>query len=173
MREKSHQHELHRVTTAGVIITLGIVFGDIGTSPLYVIKAILSGFNEIREDFILGAISCIIWTLTIQTTLKYVLITLQADNNGEGGIFALFALIRKKSPWAYVFAIIGGSTLLADGIITPSITVTSATEGLKLFNENIPVIPIVLIIISAIFFVQQFGTRFIGKSFGPIMLIWF
>ncbi len=173
MKANNHQQGLTKLTLAGVIITLGIVYGDIGTSPLYVFKAIVGGFNEIRQDFILGAVSCIIWTLTIQTTVKYVLITLQADNKGEGGIFALFALIRRKSPWAYVFALIGGSTLLADGIITPSITVTSATEGLKLYNENIPVIPIVLLIITAIFFVQQFGTKLIGKSFGPIMLVWF
>lgn len=173
MTTNTHLQGLNRLTLAGTLITLGIVFGDIGTSPLYVLKAIIGGFDEIREDFIIGAISCIIWTLTIQTTIKYVLITLQADNKGEGGIFALFALIRRKSPKAYVFAMIGGSTLLADGIITPAITVTSATEGLKLYNETIPVIPIVLLIITAIFFVQQFGTKFIGKSFGPIMLIWF
>lgn len=173
MKANNHQQGLTKLTLAGVIITLGIVYGDIGTSPLYVFKAIVGGFDNIREDFILGAVSCIIWTLTIQTTVKYVLITLQADNKGEGGIFALFALIRRKSPWAYVFAMVGGSTLLADGIITPSITVTSATEGLKLYNENIPVIPIVLLIITAIFFVQQFGTKLIGKSFGPIMLVWF
>lgn len=170
--EKKH-HGVSRLTLAGLIITLGIVYGDIGTSPLYVIQAIVSIFSTIQEDYILGAVSCIIWTLTIQTTIKYVLITLQADNNGEGGIFALFALIRKKSSWAYIFAIIGGSTLLADGIITPAITVTSAVEGLKLLNVDIPIIPIVIIIICALFLVQQFGTKSLGKSFGPIMFFWF
>jgi KUP system potassium uptake protein len=158
---------------AGLLITLGIVYGDIGTSPLYVVKAIFTGFSEFREEFVLGAISCIFWTLTIQTTLKYVIISLQADNNGEGGIFALFALIRKKSGWAFLFAIIGGSTLLADGIITPSITITSAVEGFLLINQNVLVIPIVITILTFLFLFQQFGTRFIGRSFGPIMLLWF
>jgi len=118
-------------------------------------------------------LSCVFWTLTLQTTIKYVLITLQADNNGEGGIFALFALIKKKSSWAAILTMAGGAALLADGVITPSITVTSAIEGLKLFNNNIPVIPIVLIIFGALFFIQQFGTNFVGGSFGPIMVVWF
>lgn len=173
MNNTSQQKGLNRLSLAGVIITLGIVYGDIGTSPLYVTNAIFTGFLNFKEEFVFGAISCIFWTLTIQTTFKYILITLNAHNNGEGGIFALFALIRKKSAWAYFLAIVGGSTLLADGIITPSITVTSAVEGLKLINENIPVVPIVLIIITCLFFIQQFGTKFIGNSFGPIMMVWF
>lgn len=167
------KHGIQRLTLAGLIVTLGIVYGDIGTSPLYVFKALVGNFSRIQEDMVLGAISCIIWTLTIQTTLKYVIITLKADNKGEGGIFALFALIRKRSTWAYIFAIIGGSTLLADGIITPAITVTSAIEGLTIYNTTIPVVPIVIGIIAMIFVVQQFGTKFIGSSFGPIMFIWF
>ena len=161
------------LSLSGLIITLGIVYGDIGTSPLYVFKAIVNGGLRIDEDFILGALSCIIWTLTLQTTVKYILITLKADNKGEGGIFSLFALLRRKVRWVYIFAIIGGSTLLADGVITPSITVVSAIEGLKLINHNIHVIPIVLIIIALLFIIQQFGSDFIGKSFGPIMFIWF
>lgn len=164
---------INRLTLAGLIITLGIVYGDIGTSPLYVVKAIFTGFTNFKEEYVLGAISCIFWTLTIQTTLKYVIITLQADNNGEGGIFALFALIRKKSSWAFLFAILGGSTLLADGIITPAITITSAVEGIRLINSNVVVVPIVIVILSLLFLFQQFGTRFIGKSFGPIMFFWF
>src|SRR5512145_3016909 len=119
---KHHQ----KLTVAGLIITLGIVYGDIGTSPLYVFKAIVNGLGELKDEYILGAISCIIWTLTIQTTIKYVLITLKADNKGEGGIFALFALLRKSKRWIYVLAIAGGSLLLADGIITPAITVVSS-----------------------------------------------
>lgn len=161
------------MSLAGLVITLGIVYGDIGTSPLYVMNAIMNGLHAVSTESIYGALSCIIWTLTLQTTIKYVIITLRADNKGEGGIFALFALIRRRAAWVYIFAIIGGSTLLADGIITPSITVTSAIEGLSLVNPSMPVIPIVLLIITAIFMVQQFGTRFLGKSFGPIMLIWF
>ncbi len=161
------------VSLAGIIMTLGIVYGDIGTSPLYVMRAIASSTDNLNTDFILGALSCIIWTLTLQTTVKYVIITLRADNKGEGGIFSLFALIRRKMPWAYIFAIIGGSTLLSEGIITPAITVTSAVEGLNIVYKDLPVIPVVLVIITALFFVQQFGTKLIGSSFGPIMLIWF
>jgi KUP system potassium uptake protein len=161
------------LSASGLIITLGIVYGDIGTSPLYVFKAIVNGGVRIDTDFILGALSCIIWTLTLQTTVKYIIITLKADNKGEGGIFSLFALLRRKVRWVYIFAIIGGSTLLADGVITPSITVVSAIEGLKIINPYIQVIPIVLIIISLLFIIQQFGSDFIGKSFGPIMFIWF
>lgn len=158
----------------GVIVTLGIVYGDIGTSPLYVMKAILSANRNIDTNYIIGAISCIIWTLTLQTTVKYILITLRADNNGEGGILALYALIRKnKKKWLYAIAIIGASTLIADGIITPAITVVSAIEGLRGINPDTPVVPISIIIISVLFFIQQFGTKAIGKSFGPIMVLWF
>jgi KUP system potassium uptake protein len=166
--------DIKKLSFAGVIVTLGIVFGDLGTSPLYTMKAIvLAGKSNINELLIYGSLSCVFWTLTLQTTIKYVLITLRADNNGEGGIFALFALIRKKSGWIALLAMIGGAALLADGVITPSITVTSAVEGLRLFNPDIPVVPIVLIIFAALFFIQQFGTNFVGRSFGPIMLIWF
>jgi KUP system potassium uptake protein len=162
------------VTVTGLIITLGIVFGDLGTSPLYVMKAIVMGSGgHIDKDFILGAISCLFWTLTLQTTIKYVFITMRADNHGEGGIMALYALVRKKKKNLFIFAIIGASALLADGVITPSITVVSAVEGLKLNFPNLSVIPIALGIISAIFLIQKFGTASIGKSFGPIMLVWF
>ena len=157
-----------------LLITLGIVFGDIGTSPLYVMKAILHTGETIDESTILGALSCIIWTLTLQTTIKYVCVALRADNNGEGGILALYALLRRlKSKWIYILAIIGASTLLADGIITPAITVTTAIEGLESISPNLPVIPITLGIITIIFFVQRFGTECIGKSFGVFMSLWF
>lgn len=170
----SHQHlDLHKVTFAGLLITIGIVFGDIGTSPLYVIKAIITGAEYFDKLLVYGALSCVFWTLTLQTTFKYVFITLRADNHGEGGIFALFALMKKKSIWAAVLTMIGGSALLADGVITPSITVTSSIEGLRLINPEIPVLPVVLIIITVLFFIQQFGTNFIGKSFGPMMVVWF
>lgn len=170
----THHHSgFSKVTFAGLLITIGIVFGDIGTSPLYVVKAIISGAEQFDKLLVYGALSCVFWTLTLQTTFKYVLITLRADNHGEGGIFALFALMKKKSIWAAVLTMIGGSALLADGVITPSITVTSAIEGLRMINPEIPVIPVVLVIITALFFVQQFGTQFIGKSFGPMMLVWF
>ena len=164
---------LNKVTFAGLLITIGIVFGDIGTSPLYVIKAIISGAEKLDKLLVYGALSCVFWTLTLQTTLKYVIITLRADNHGEGGIFALYALMKKKSTWAATLTMIGGSALLADGVITPSITVTSSIEGLRLINPEIQVLPVVFAIITALFFVQQFGTKFIGKSFGPIMIIWF
>ncbi len=157
----------------GVIISLGIVFGDIGTSPLYVMKAFLNSSSIVNTEYTLGFLSCIIWTLTIQTTIKYIIITLKADNHGEGGIFSLFALLRKKKEWLFVFAITGGSAMLADGIITPSITVLSAVEGLTYINRDIPVIFITLLIIAILFFIQQFGTSFLGNSFGPLMFIWF
>ena len=164
----------NKVGFLGLLITLGIVFGDIGTSPLYVMKAILHTGETIDESTILGALSCIIWTLTLQTTIKYVCVALRADNNGEGGILALYALLRRlKSKWVYISAIIGASTLLADGIITPAITVTTAIEGLESISPNLPVIPITLAIITIIFFVQRFGTECIGKSFGVFMLLWF
>ena len=153
---------------------MGIVFGDLGTSPLYTMRAILLGGKEnFSEILVYGGLSCVFWTLTMLTTIKYIAITLRADNNGEGGIFALFALIKNKPGWAAVLTMIVGAALLADGVITPSITITSAVEGLKIVNPEIPVVPIVLIIIAAVFFIQQFGTNFIGSSFGPIMLIWF
>jgi len=164
--------DLSKISLLGVIVAIGIVFGDIGTSPLYVMNAILDKVDK-SPDFILGALSCVIWTLTLQTTLKYVIITLKADNNGEGGIFALYALLRRKRRWVYILAIIGAGMLLADGVITPAITVTSAIEGLKLVDPSIRVVPIVLVIVFVIFVFQQFGTNTIGRSFGPLMIIWF
>ncbi len=168
--DKSHGIKF---SAAGLLVTLGIVFGDIGTSPLYVMKAIVREGYPVESDFILGVLSCIIWTLTLQTTVKYVIITLRADNKGEGGIFSLFALLRKNRKWVYILAIIGGSTLLADGVITPSITVMSSIEGLELFNPSIQVIPIVILILTLLFAAQQFGTEYIGKLFGPVMFFWF
>ena len=166
--------DVRKLSVAGLVVTLGIVYGDVGTSPLYTMRAIgLGGANLFNDLLIYGSLSCIFWTLTLQTTIKYVIITLRADNRGEGGIFALFALIRRKSAWAAILTMIGGAALLADGVITPSITVTSAIEGLKLFNPGIPVVPIVLVIFAVLFFIQQFGTNFVGSSFGPFMLIWF
>ncbi|MCE5346296.1 MAG: KUP/HAK/KT family potassium transporter [Bacteroidales bacterium] len=165
--------DIKKLSLAGVLVTLGIVFGDLGTSPLYVMKAIVRGGSEFNELLIYGSLSCIFWTLTLQTTTKYILIALQADNNGEGGIMALFALIKRKSSWAALLAMIGGAALLADGVITPAITVTSSIEGLKLFNPQIPVVLIVLLIFVVLFFIQQYGTNLIGSSYGPIMVLWF
>ena len=174
----AHNHQtLHsKLTAAGLLITLGIIYGDIGTSPLYVMKAILD-VHAISRDIVLGGISCIFWTLTLQTTLKYVIITLSADNHGEGGIFALYALVKRtKIKWLIVPAIIGGSALLADGIITPPISVTAAVEGVKTFypsmtTKNIQII--VICILIALFTIQQFGTKLVGKFFAPMMLVWF
>lgn len=166
----SGHHKTSKATLAGLVIALGIIYGDIGTSPLYTIKAII-GKHPVTELLVIGGISCIIWTLTLQTSIKYVLLTLRADNNGEGGIFSLYALIRRHAKWAVFPAMIGGAALLADGIITPPITVTSAIEGLELGLT--PTINIVLAIIAGLFFMQQFGTSSIGKLFGPIMFIWF
>ncbi len=170
---QSKTTHLDRVTLGTLLVTLGIIYGDIGTSPLYVMKAIM-GREVIREEVVLGAISCVFWTLTLQTTVKYVFLTLKADNNGEGGIFSLFTLVKKlKKPWLIVPAIIGGSALLADGIITPPISISSAVEGLKIYKPELATIPIVIGILMGIFFIQQFGTRTIGKFFGPMMMIWF
>jgi KUP system potassium uptake protein len=157
-----------------VLIALGIIFGDIGTSPLYVLKAIVGEGKTIHAEFIYGGLSCIFWTLTIQTTLKYVFLTLKADNKGEGGIFSLYALVRVlRKKRVYLVAIIGGSALLADGIITPAISVTAAVEGFRVYNPNIQTLPIILTIIAGLFVVQQFGTRQIGSYFGPAMTVWF
>lgn len=171
------QKNINKVSAAGLLIALGIIYGDIGTSPLYVVKAIISD-RIITPELIIGGLSCIIWTLTLQTTIKYVILTLKADNNGEGGIFSLYALVRRQKKWLVFPAMIGGATLIADGMITPTISVTSAIEGLKNlpFLNEIPqtiVVYIVIAILSALFFAQQFGTASIGKMFGPIMLVWF
>ena len=163
-----------KLTAMGLLIAIGIVFGDIGTSPLYVMRTILRANPHFDANYILGAVSCIIWTLTLQTTLKYVIVALRADNKGEGGVLALFTLIRKRGyRWLFIVAILGASTLIADGVITPAITVTSAIEGLHGLSTDIPIVPIVLFIISTIFFIQRFGTGSIGTYFGPFMLIWF
>lgn len=170
-------HSTNKATGAGLLIALGIIYGDIGTSPLYVLNAIMKG-RMVTEELVVGALSLIIWTLTLQTTVKYVILTLQADNKGEGGIFSLFALVRRRKRWLVLPAMIGGAALLADGMITPAISVTSAIEGLKQVPafagiSQDSIVFIVAAILSALFFIQQFGTAFIGKFFGPIMLLWF
>ena len=173
VKKKEKHIDIKKLSFAGLLVTLGIVYGDLGTSPLYTIRAIVGGAKEFNELLLFGALSCVFWTLTIQTTIKYIIITLRADNKGEGGIFALFALIKKKNTWAAILTMIGGGALLADGVITPAITVTSSIEGLRLINPEISVIPIVLIIFAVLFFMQQFGTNVVGISFGPIMVVWF
>jgi KUP system potassium uptake protein len=164
--------DFQKLSLAGLLISLGIIYGDIGTSPLYVFKAIVGG-QAISEVLVLGGISCIFWTLTLQTTLKYVIITLQADNKGEGGIFSLFSLVRRKAKWLIVPAVVGGCALLADGIITPPITISAAIEGLEVKFPHLHTVTIVIIIIGALFIIQQFGTSLVGKAFGPIMFLWF
>src|SRR6476660_3254440 len=168
---------IKKVSPLGLLVALGIIFGDIGTSPLYVFNAII-GSKTVSEQLIIGSLSCIIWTLTLQTTIKYVILTLKADNRGEGGVFSLYALVRRRKKWLVIPAMIGGAALLADGMITPPISVTSAIEGLK----QVPslahisqgtIVYIVLGILSFLFFIQQFGTAFIGRFFGPLMSIWF
>lgn len=162
-----------QLTTAGVLVSLGIIYGDIGTSPLYVFKAIV-GTEVISRALILGGLSCVFWTLLIITTVKYVYLALNADNKGEGGIFALYALVRRyKAKWMIYPAIIGCCTLLADGFITPAISISSAVEGITIDYPHIPTVPIVIGILFLLFFFQQFGTSIVGKTFGPIMTIWF
>ncbi|WP_317899179.1 KUP/HAK/KT family potassium transporter [Aurantibacillus circumpalustris] len=172
---QQHHGNLNKITLGSLLVTLGIIYGDIGTSPLYVMSAVV-GENTVNANVIIGAMSLVIWTLTFQTTIKYVIFTLRADNKGEGGIFSLYALIKKaKRKWLIFPAIIGGCCILGEGIITPPISVASAIEGLKLIPRfsHIHTIPIVIAIITGLFFIQQFGTKFIGKFFGPVMLIWF
>ncbi len=162
-----------KATAAGALIALGIVYGDIGTSPLYTVRGVFEG-RAVTEDIVLGALSAIIWTLTLLTTVKYVLIAMKADNNGEGGILSLYALLQRlRLKSLYLPAIIGAAALLADGIITPPISVASAIEGLRLIRPHIDTVPIVLVILLALFAIQQFGTDIIGKMFGPVMLVFF
>jgi KUP system potassium uptake protein len=174
-------NHLKKISAAGMLITMGIIFGDIGTSPLYVFQTLMTEGKEATESFVFGCLSCIFWTLTLQTTFKYIFITLQADNHGEGGIFSLYALVRRYGKWLAIPAIIGAGTLLADGIITPPISVASAIEGLgqvpQLADMMHPgsdlVLGIVIGIILLLFLFQQFGTKVVGAAFGPVMLIWF
>lgn len=164
----------NKVTVASLLVALGIIYGDIGTSPLYVLKAII-GDKPITEGLIYGGISCIFWTLVIQTTIKYIWLTLQADNQGEGGIFSLYALVKRYGKKLVIPTILGATTLLADGIITPPISVASAVEGIRNIEglEHIPTVPIVIVILSLLFFFQRYGTQKVGKTFGPIMVVWF
>ncbi|MGI4865088.1 MAG: KUP/HAK/KT family potassium transporter [Janthinobacterium lividum] len=163
----------HRITAAGSLIALGIVYGDIGTSPLYTVRGVFVN-RPVTEDVVLGTISAIIWTLTLLTTVKYVFIAMRADNHGEGGILSLYALLRRlKLRWLYLPAIIGGAALLADSIITPPISVSSAIEGLRVLQPDLNTVPIVLVILLGLFAFQQFGTALIGKLFGPVMLVFF
>lgn len=165
--------KLQKVSAASLLITLGIVFGDIGTSPLYVFTAITQG-TDFHPLLILGSMSCIFWTLMLIATFKHIYLALNADNHGEGGIFALYALLRKtKSKWIIYPALIGCATLISDGFITPAISISSAVEGLDILYEGIPTLPIVCGILIALFLIQQFGTKKIGILFGPVMFIWF
>jgi KUP system potassium uptake protein len=175
----NHQH-LSKVSYASLLVALGIIYGDIGTSPLYALRAVI-GNRRPEEILVYGGVSCIFWTLVFQTTIKYIWLTLQADNQGEGGVFSLYALVRRYSKKLVIPTILGATTLLADGIITPPISVASAIEGLNAVKgmEHIIVpgngltIGIVTIILSGLFFFQRFGTQIIGKAFGPIMTLWF
>ena len=169
---------------AGLLVAMGVVYGDIGTSPLYVMKSSVEdngGLTGINPDFVIGSVSLIFWTLTLLTTIKYVVIALNADNHGEGGIFSLYTLVRKGGKYLIIPAMIGGAALLADGVLTPAVTVTTAIEGLRGIpqffdrfgnNQNVIVI-ITLVIIFVLFMVQRFGTDIVGKAFGPIMFAWF
>ncbi len=168
-----NQSTKHKITAVTLLIALGIIYGDIGTSPLYVMKAII-GDKPINELLVYGGVSCVFWTLTFQTTLKYIILTLSADNHGEGGVFSLYALVKRFGKGKLVIpTILGATTLLADGIITPPISVASAVEGLGDVIPNIPTIPIVIVILSGLFIFQRFGTQKVGSIFGPAMFIWF
>src|SRR5680860_721720 len=164
--------KLQKVSAVSLLMTLGIVFGDIGTSPLYVFMAITQGTN-FDPLMVLGSMSCIFWTLILIATFKYIYLALNADNHGEGGIFALYALLRKtNSKWIIYPALIGCATLISDGFITPAISISSAVEGLDILYEGIPTLPIVCGILIALFLIQQFGTKKIGILFGPVCLLY-
>ncbi|VDG33977.1 potassium transporter Kup [Lactobacillus paraplantarum] [Lactiplantibacillus mudanjiangensis] len=177
------KHSFQSRSWLGMLITLGVVYGDIGTSPLYVMNAIINDAGPLKKatpTYVIGCVSLIFWTLMLITTIKYVLIALRADNHHEGGIFALYALVRNQARWLILPALIGGAALLADGTLTPAVTVTSAVEGLRglpvtaSLNQHTLWVPIaVTLILLALFMIQGFGTSMIGRSFGPIMLIWF
>ena len=180
---ESHHSSFERASAAGFLIALGIVYGDIGTSPLYTMQSLVEnqgGLEAVSENFILGSISLIFWTLTLITTMKYVIIALKADNHHEGGIFSLYTLVRKMARWLMIPALIGGATLLSDGALTPAVTVTSAVEGLKsvpalqdYYGNQSLVIVTTLVLLTLLFSIQRYGTGFVGKVFGPVMLIWF
>ena len=161
-----------KITLASLLVALGIIYGDIGTSPLYVLKAVI-GERQIDKTLVFGGVSCIFWTLVFQTSIKYIWLTLTADNAGEGGIFSLYALVRKHGKKLIIPTILGATTLLADGIITPPISVASAVEGLEMLLPNLPTVLIVIVIFSFLFFFQRFGTQKVGSIFGPIMVLWF
>ena len=182
MKQPTNFHS--RKSAAGLLLAIGIVYGDIGTSPLYVMKEIIrgnGGINSISRDYLFGVISLIFWTVTLLTTIKYVYLALKADNHGEGGIFSLYTLLRKTKKWLIVPAMIGGAAILADGMLTPAVTVTSAIEGLRglpfyvqhFGHSQQNVVLITLLILAILFFIQQFGTDLVGKAFGPVMLVWF
>ncbi len=174
-QQNDHEHS-HALSAAGLIIALGIIYGDIGTSPLYVMKAIVGehAIDDRFQELIFGGMSCVFWTMTLITTVKYVILALSADNNGEGGIFALYALVRKyKAKWIIFPAMIGCAAVIADGFITPPISISSAVEGLRIYLPHLDTVPIVIGILIGLFSIQQFGTTVVGRAFGPIMFIWF
>ncbi|HJA00419.1 KUP/HAK/KT family potassium transporter [Candidatus Collinsella stercoripullorum] len=178
------QHHGIPISIGAMLVTLGVVYGDIGTSPMYVTKALLAGqggIMSVTEEFILGALSLVIWTVTLLTTVKYVLVSLRADNHGEGGIFALYSIVRRCARWLIIPAMLGGSALLADGVLTPAVTITTAVEGLRTIPElhavigdnQVKVVIITLVIVCLLFAVQRAGTSKIGRAFGPVMTFWF
>ncbi|HYV92139.1 MAG TPA: KUP/HAK/KT family potassium transporter, partial [Chitinophagales bacterium] len=168
----SSRSSVSRLSFGMLLVTMGIVYGDIGTSPLYVMAAIV-GSRPISTELIYGGVSCVFWTLTLITSVKYIMLVLRADNNGEGGVFALYALVRKRAKWLVIPAIIGGSTLLSDGMLTPAISVSSAIEGLRIIDPDLNTVLIVIGIIALLFIFQRAGTQIVGNAFGPIMLVWF
>ena len=184
MSQKLTKQNIDTFKVGGALVAMGVVYGDIGTSPLYVMKAIIEGnggLANVSTEFILGAVSLVFWTLTLLTTVKYVMIALNADNHGEGGIFSLYTLVKKSGKYLLFPAMIGGAALLADGMLTPAVTVTTAIEGLRgipsfyeVFGEDQNVIVIItMIIILFLFMIQRLGTQKVGTAFGPIMLGWF
>lgn len=166
------QGSIDKTSAAGMLVAMGIIYGDIGTSPLYVMQGIIDK-AMITKEIVYGALSCVFWTITMLTTIKYVIMILRADNKGEGGILALFALIKRQAPYLTLPTILGGAALLADGMITPPISVSSAVEGLQILYPDLNTIPIVIAILTVLFLIQIFGTKAVGTTFGPVMFLWF
>ena len=184
MMQAGNTDHKRRISMGMFLVALGIVYGDIGTSPMYVMKSIVEGnggIANVDQDFIIGSLSLVIWTITLLTTVKHVLIALKADNHNEGGIFALYSLVRNCGKWLIIPTMIGGCTMLADGVLTPAVTVTTAVEGLRSIDVvnkllgpgQTAVVLITLAIISILFLIQRSGTSSIGKMFGPVMMVWF
>jgi KUP system potassium uptake protein len=158
--------------TTGILVALGLVFGDIGTSPLYVLRA-ATELRQISEELILQILSLIFWIITLIASVKYVSFVINVDNQGEGGILALYSLVKRRFKWVLFLALIGLAALVAEAVITPAISILAAVEGLKIIDPNIQTTSIAFVLIIFLFTLQGWGSQVVGTILGPIILIWF